>query len=226
MESPEIDEALKRAEEAVEGGDGVTGTGFWKAVAAVKADDGLATTYADRIGSIDQEAFRNWAILVVPLTLGTTFAVAGLIFGFALIGLSYSWDGLAAVAVFFVGFGVVLTASHGLGHLVVGRLVGIRFTAWFVGTLGRPQPGVKVDYSSYLRTAAQNRAWMHAAGAIVTKIVPFALLGAAVAADLPLWAVLALALVGVVMVITDISWSTKSSDWKKFRREMEFSQSP
>jgi len=225
MESAEIEAVLKSAEKAVESGHGVAGTGFWKAVAAVKGDDGLVDPYADRIGAIDQKAFRNLAILIVPLVLGTTFAMVGLIVGFALIGLAYSWDGLPAVAVFFLGFGVVLTTSHGLGHLVVGRLVGIRFTAWFVATLGRPQPGVKVDYSSYLRTSPRNRAWMHAAGAIVTKIVPFALLGAASAADLPLWAVLTLAGVGVAMVITDISWSTKSSDWKKFRREMKFSQS-
>ena len=224
MESLEIAEVLNVAEQAAEAGQGVSGTGFWEAVAAVKGDDGLIEAHGDQIAVVDQRAFRNWAMLVVPLSLGTALAIVGLITGFALIGLAYSWDGLAAVAVFFGGFGVVLTTSHGLGHLVVGRLVGIRFTAWFLGAADRPQPGVKVDYASYLRTSPRNRAWMHAAGAIVSKIIPFALLGAAVAADLPTWAVLTLAGVGVATIITDILWSTKSSDWKKFSREMGFAQ--
>ena len=63
---------------------------------------------------------------------------------------------------------------------------------------------------------------MHASGAVVTKIVPFALIGAAVAADLPFWAVWALPAIGVVSIITDVVWSTKKSDWKKFQREMKF----
>lgn len=66
---------------------------------------------------------------------------------------------------------------------------------------------------------------MHASGALVTKAVPFALLGAAVAAGLPAWSVWALAGLGGFMVATDVAWSTKSSDWKKFKREMEFTQS-
>lgn len=61
---------------------------------------------------------------------------------------------------------------------------------------------------------------MHASGAIVSKLIPFAFLGAALAADLPTWAVWALVGFGVFSVITDLLWSTKASDWKKFKREM------
>jgi hypothetical protein len=66
---------------------------------------------------------------------------------------------------------------------------------------------------------------MHASGALVTKIVPFALLGAAFAADVPIWTVVVLIVVGIGQVLTDVIWSTKASDWKKFRREMGFAQS-
>jgi len=61
-------------------------------------------------------------------------------------------------------------------------------------------------------------------GALTTKVIPFALIGAAVAADLPGWTVWVLVAVGVISVITDVVWSTKSSDWKKFRRERSFAQ--
>jgi hypothetical protein len=65
---------------------------------------------------------------------------------------------------------------------------------------------------------------MHASGAIVTKTLPFLLIGAAIAADLPVWVVWLLAGFGVATIATDVLWSTKASDWKKFRREMRFSQ--
>jgi hypothetical protein len=102
--------------------------------------------------------------------------------------------------------------------------VGIDFTHWFIGTIVRPQPGVKVDYSSYLRTPAMARAWMHASGAIVTKAIPVLLLGAAVAAGLPSWAIWGLVVISVATIATDVLWSTKSSDWMKFRRERRFAQ--
>jgi hypothetical protein len=65
---------------------------------------------------------------------------------------------------------------------------------------------------------------MHASGAIVTKTVPFVFLGAALAADLPAWVVWALVVIGFAQIGTDLTWSRKASDWKKFRREMNLAQ--
>jgi hypothetical protein len=65
---------------------------------------------------------------------------------------------------------------------------------------------------------------MHASGALATKIVPFALAPAALAADLPTWVAWVLVIAGLGMIATDIAWSTKSSDWKKFRREMGYTK--
>ena len=124
------------------------------------------------------------------------------------------------VLLLLAGVGAVLVATHGLGHLAVGRLVGIRFTHWFIGAMRRPQPGVKTDYATYLAVSPERRAWMHASGAIVSKIVPFAFLPAAVIAEVPAWATTLLVAIGVVSIVTDALWSTHSSDWKKFRREM------
>ena len=65
---------------------------------------------------------------------------------------------------------------------------------------------------------------MHASGAIVTKAMPWLLLGGAIAADMPTWAVVIVVAVGVGALITDVLWSTSSSDWMKFKREMKFAQ--
>lgn len=220
----DIERSLDNAEAGVAAGKGVGGTGFWSAVSEVKANPELVDRYADRIARIDNQAHSNWALLVVPLWLGTTVMVVGMLAGLALIGWAYYLEGFAAVLVFGAGTLAMLVTTHGLAHLVVGWSLGISFTSWFVGEITQPQPGVKTDYSTYLRTDPRKRAWMHASGAIVTKAVPFLLIPAALAADLPGWAVWALVGVGIVQVLTDVFWSSQSSDWKKFRREMSFAQ--
>ncbi|HEY6627762.1 MAG TPA: hypothetical protein VI193_02120 [Acidimicrobiia bacterium] len=224
MDDSEITETLRLAEVAVKAGDPLGPTGFWKAVAAVKANPTLIEANADRIGVIDSIAFRNWALLTVPLWIGNLLTLGGTLLGLALIAWAYSLDGTSAGIAFLFGFGALLVTTHSLGHLVVGAFLGIRFTRWFVGSIRRPQPGVKVDYASYLRVPAKSRAWMHASGAIVTKIVPFALIGAALAAGVPSWVVWVLVVVGIGQLVTDVFWSTKASDWKKYKREMAFTR--
>ena len=221
-----IEQALTAAEAALDRGEGLAGTGFWPAVAQVKADPELIDRHAGRIAAIDARAFDNWALLTVPLGVGTLLALLGAAAGLTLVGVAYAYDGLPGALLFYAGLAALLITTHGLGHLAVGAAVGIRFTKWFIGTWAMPQPGVKIDYSTYLRASPARRAWMHASGAVVTKLVPFALIGSAVAADLPVWAIWALVALGAVMAATDIAWSTKSSDWMKFRREMSFAQRP
>lgn len=224
MARPPIEESLQNAEARVAAGKGLAGTGFWQAVAEVKSNPELVDRYAERIAEIDRQAHANWALLVVPLWLGTSFMVVALLAGTALVGWAYYLDGFAAVVVFGAGVLALLGTTHGLAHLLVGRIVGMRFTSWFVGKISQPQPGVKIDYSTYLRTPPRKRAWMHASGAIATKAIPFLLVPAALAADLPTWVVWVLLAAGAGQILTDILWSTKSSDWKKFSREMEFAQ--
>ena len=224
MKRSEIDGILEAAELAVAQGEPLGPTGFWKAVAAVKADPDLVEAYADHIARIDEAAFRQWALVTVPMWSGNILMIGGTVVGFLLIWWAYNVEDFFSGLVFLAGLGVLLVTSHGLGHLVVGSLQGMRFIGWFIGSVKRPQPGVKLDYATYLRTPARSRAWMHASGALVTKSIPFLLLGAAWGADIPGWAVIVLLVVGVGQIITDILWSTRSSDWKKFKREMAFAQ--
>jgi hypothetical protein len=225
MDGSRVGAILGEAERAVSAGESLRSTGFWKAVAEVKQDPTLIEEHADRIGRIDRAAFKTWALLVIPIWLGNVLAVAATLIGLALVGWSYYLEGTGAAVAFLGGFGMVLVATHGLAHLVAGSLMGMRFTHWFVGTVRRPTPGVKLDYASYLRAPAFSRAWMHASGAIVTKIMPFAFIGAAVAAGVPDWVTWALVVIGLVSIGTDVLWSTKASDWKKYRREMALAQS-
>jgi hypothetical protein len=224
MTSPAIEESLIRAEHALDTGEGLDGTGFWQVVSTVKSQPELADRYAERIAAIDERAHRSWALLVIPLRVGTALAVFATLAGFALIWWAYALEEAPAVIVFLVGFVVLLGSTHALAHFVVGLALGIRFRYWFVGQVSQPQPGVKLDYATYLRTSAPKRAWMHASGAIVTKAIPFLLIGAAIAADLPIWVALLLAVFGVATLVIDVLWSTKASDWKKFQREMRFAR--
>lgn len=222
MERAEIEGRLDRAERAVQEGAGLSGTGFWSAVGAVKQDTALADTYGARIATIDRAAFEAWALFTVPAAVGTVVMVVGTLVGLGFVWAAYGASDLWAGLFLLLGTGITLVTTHGLAHLVVGRAVGMRFTHWFVGTLSRPQPGVKVDYATYLVTPAKARAWMHASGALVTKAIPFFALGPALVIGVPGWVTGLLIAVGVAQIVTDVAWSTKASDWKKFRREMRF----
>ena len=194
--------------------------GFWQAVAAVKRDPALVARYADRIASVDRAAFRRAVRLRLPATVGVVLLGAGVIVGLVVLalapGLARPWLEVALI----VGMGALDVATHGLAHVIVGTLAGIRFTDWFVDLPSKPQPGMKVDYASYLRAPARSRAWMHASGAIVTKVVPFAVLPYAYAIGADLWAIALIAAFGVFQIVSDVLFSVKASDWKKFRREM------
>ena len=197
----------------------LNGIGYWDVVAAVKRDPSLVEPYADRIGAIDQAWFRSAVPIALPLWLGTAIALGGTLAALVLIGIAYRaaepWNGIS----FLAGTVGLIVATHGLGHLAVGSVFGIRFTAWFA-FFRRPQPGVKIDYASYLRAPARHRAWMHAGGAVISKAIPFVLIPSAVIAGVPWWGVAVLLALAIGQVVTDVLWSTKSSDWSRYLREM------
>ena len=82
-----------------------------------------------------------------------------------------------------------------------------------------PRPGIKTDYATYLRADPAKRAWFHASGAIATKIAPFVAVAVSPATNAPAWAVLLMGAYGVGQIATDVAFSVKSSDWKRFLRE-------
>jgi hypothetical protein len=199
-------------------------TGFWRAVAAVKRRPELVERYADRAAEIDRGAFLGRTRLHVPASAGVVLLAGGSVVGLALLWLAARLDHPLRELALLAGMGALLVCTHNLAHFVVGSLFGIRFTDWFADLPRRPQPGLKLDYASYLRAPARARAWMHASGAIITKLVPFIVIPYASAIGCDAWVVVVLLALGVVQIATDLLWSVKASDWKKFRREMKLAR--
>ncbi len=236
----EYQAAFSRIEAEIDKGNtDLSALGFWRLVRQVKLEPRLAEHWADVVGRIDQKALRARVRPLFPVWLGNSILLLGSAILKALlfvaIGLGRDASGageqllpgLIAVA----AAGGLSVTAHDLAHWVVGRMVGIRFTAYF---LKKPllTPGLKIDYASYLRTTPGARAWMHASGAIVSKIAPFAVFVAvylphrAAGYDLfPSWSLWAILAIGVVQILTDILFSTKKSDWKRFRRERRVARS-
>ena len=186
---------------------------------AVKADPALIEEHADRIGVIDSNAFRQWAFVTVPLWIGNLVMLGGTLLG----------PRPRGVVVFARGddfrSGVHVRVRRAPGHYpqpgpppgrhdprdplhtLVRRLddsgpnpVSRSTTPRICGHRPPPGPGCMPRERSSPRS------------------MPFALIGAALAAEVPRsgrwccssWWALARSL-------TDILWSTKESDWKKFR---------
>ncbi|HYU57137.1 MAG TPA: hypothetical protein VEO00_03690 [Actinomycetota bacterium] len=235
---PAADEGtLKRAfvdvERAVEVGNAdLRALGFWELVGRAKRDPMRAGVLAEMIGRIDRREFEARARPRFPVWLGTLALSAGLLASAALVVLS-AWlvyrdpplPTLAGVLLVAAAVGLSVTA-HDLGHWLGGRLVGIRFLGYFLDGPFRIQPGLKTDYASYLRATAGQRAWMHASGALASKLAPFAVFAAAYVPHAlndwslyPPWSLWAVLVVGAIQVLTDVLWSRKRSDWKKVARE-------
>lgn len=226
MDAAGIEQTLAACEQQLQAGGtpDLRAAGFWRAVAAVKRRRELADRYAARIAAIDRQVFRRRVRLTFPVTLGVIALDLGLVGGLVLLviatGVDHPWRDLLVL----VAAGALDVTTHGMSHLAVGSFVGIDFTDWFIDLPKRPQPGFKIDYASYLRASPRRRAWMHAAGAIATKVTPFLVVLYAVVIGTATWAVLVLLALGVVQIATDLLFSVKTSDWKKFRREMEFAR--
>lgn len=195
------------------------GLGFWKAVAAVKRQPALVDRYAARIAAIDQQAFGRAVWLRFPVTLGIAVEGLATVVGVILVVLSV-FTRRRRGELLVAGTGILLVSTHDLAHFLVGRAVGIRFTNFFLGGKLLIEPGLKVDQQSYLHTPARQRALMHASGAIVTQAIPFLALGIALAAPARRWVLIALAGLAAAITMTEVFFSTRYSDWRRFRREM------
>jgi hypothetical protein len=217
-----ITRSLDAADGALNEGRSLKGTGFWKVVAAARTDPELAAEFGERIGAIDTRAFEQAVRMRVPVKVGTAGLAAGTGAGLAAVLLASGIQSrLLRTLVFLAAFGVLELTTHSLAHWLVGRMLGMRFTHYFVGGPPPPRPGAKTDYSTYLRVPPNRRAMMHASGAIVTKVLPFALIPVALQLDLEPWAVYLLTAVGLLQILTDVLFSTKTSDWMKVKRELQ-----
>jgi hypothetical protein len=226
VDDGEIDRVLTRCEDLLGSGrrPDLRAEGFWRAIAAMKRRPELLGRYVGRAADIDRAAFRARVALRLSPVGGVALLALGSIFGVVVLWLAAAFQHPTRELLVLFGMGALLVCTHDLAHFIVGSVSGIRFSDWYVDLPRVPYPGLKIDYASYLRAPAAARAWMHASGAIVSKVVPFLVLLYAVSIDCDVWAILALAAVGIVGIVTDVLFSVRASDWKRYRREMRLAR--
>jgi hypothetical protein len=213
---------FERIEAAVDAGETDLGAlGFWRLLAKVKTDQALAAHWAEPAGRIDRRAFESGVRFRLPVWFGNLVLVLGIAAGGVAVAIALTTDSpeLAGWALVFAALD--WSASfHTPAHWVVGRMVGMRFLAYYVHDLIPPVPGLKIDYETYLRTPPEARAWMHASGALASKVGPLLALALWPASGAPAWAAWVILGYAAFIIATDIFISTRKSDWKRFRREM------
>jgi hypothetical protein len=199
--------------------------GFWRLLAQVKRDPALIEIAAEPAGRIDAKAFDAYTKLRFPVWLGNLVLIVGVGVGaLAIVVAMEAADATVAGVALILAAGIWSVAVHSPAHWVVGRALGMRFRCYFLGGPFPPRPGLKTDYASYLRTPAEHRAWMHASGALATKVAPFVALAFYPATDAPMWAAAVVLAIGIVQILTDVFLSTKTSDWKKVKRELRIAR--
>jgi hypothetical protein len=231
----EFQDEFARIEREVDGGNtDLAALGFWGLVRKVKQEPRLAEHWADVVGRIDRKVFEGRVRPSFPVWFGNGVLMVGTAVLVAVVEVvairlaegsseaGDTWAGILAVA----AAGGLSATAHDLAHWLVGRAVGIRFTRYYLDGPLRIQPGLKIDYASYLRAAPGERAAMHAAGAVASKLAPFAVFAGVYLPHVdrnfelfPEWSLWAILAIGVGQILTDIVWSTRKSDWRRVRRE-------
>jgi len=226
-EAADLAPDLDRIEAEVDGGNtDLKALGFWPLVARVKRDPSLIEAHAEQIGRIDTAAFRAGVRLRAKVWVGNLLLVDGMILGAIAVRVAQVADGsiLKGLALLAAG-GIWSVSFHCPAHWVVGRAIGIRFTDYFLGGPPPPRPGLKTDYGTYLRADPGKRAWFHASGALASKVAPFLALAFWPGSGAPWWGAAGLLVLGIGQIVTDVTLSVKTSDWKKFRRERAVARS-
>src|SRR6185437_4398483 len=173
MDTEQIDQTLAACEQALatEREVDLRTLGYWRAISAVKRHPEWVEAYANRIADIDRRAFERSVRMRFPLGIGIALLGIGTIVGLALAMIGATGPRRKNGLLFAMGTGLLIVTTHDLAHYLIGTALGIRFSHAFLGGKGVIEPGLKIDYGTYLRTPPHRRAWMHASGAIATKLV-------------------------------------------------------
>jgi hypothetical protein len=113
---------------------------------------------------------------------------------------------------------ILMATLHPLSHYLTGRLLGIRFTHYYLNGPARIEPTLRINYFSYLKARGVKRALMHASGVIGTLAAP--LIVALIALDKgALGVAMNLMYFFILLIVFELLTSTKIGDLMKAKRE-------
>ncbi|MBU4374420.1 MAG: hypothetical protein KJ714_08315 [Euryarchaeota archaeon] len=114
-----------------------------------------------------------------------------------------------------------MTTLHPLSHYIIGSLLGIRFTHYYLNGPAKIEPTLKIDYFSYLKAPGKKRALMHVSGVVGTVAAP--LIIALIALDKGAGSAASnLFIIFLLLVVFELLTSTKIGDLMRARREYKF----
>lgn len=168
MDKGEIRSELMRIKNEVEAGRELDPT-LWKIVKEIKSSKELTEEFADQVGEIDQRAFLRKVRLRISANLG--IAILLLWAALSIIPLLLpSSPAIKGMRLIFAGI-FLTTLLHGPSHFVVGRLLGIRFTYFFLNGPMKIEPTLKTEYATYLRVPSRQRVLFHLCAPVMTSYV-------------------------------------------------------
>ncbi|MHA1290764.1 MAG: hypothetical protein ACTSPB_25550, partial [Candidatus Thorarchaeota archaeon] len=179
---------LERILEEVNGADEVstrTRKQFWKLVRQIKRErnpDRAEIKIATKIRNILFERRTSWVYSLGWFLVGE--AVFGILFGLMYVSallVPVSWSNIFAWGIFevfiilirFFGLFAVIALFYPYGRLVVGTAFGIEFDGMYFSE--QKEPGLKIEYESFLKSTPTKRKWFFFFSGIWTFIVAFGL---------------------------------------------------
>ncbi|PWB52623.1 MAG: hypothetical protein C3F06_08725 [Candidatus Methanoperedenaceae archaeon] len=166
----------------------------------------------EQIETLSLKRFREKVTLTLGTFAGNALEIAGTTVG---VVLPYLMNNDFA---YYISALILMATLHPLSHFLAGRLVGIRFTHYYLNGPARIEPTLRINYYSYLKTNSEKRALMHASGVIGTLLAPL------IAAHIAFYSGSAgvaqnLIYFFLLLIVFELLTSTKIGDLMKAKRE-------
>ncbi|VVB97583.1 Uncharacterised protein [uncultured archaeon] len=205
----ELKEKLKLIENKYDG------KAFQAIINIVKKDKVGDEEMLDLIEKISQKKFRE--------KVSFSFSVFGgnmmeLIVTVAAIALAFQGG---ADWMLYIAALVLMTTLHPLSHYIIGSLLGIKFTHYYLNGPARIEPTLRINYFTYLKAPARSRALMHMSGVIGTVAAP--LIPALIAISKGAAGAAAnLGILFLLLIVFELLTSTRIGDLMRAKREYGF----
>ncbi len=185
---------------------------FWKLVDEIKK--GKFKEHIDFVGRIDEKVYRKRTRIKVGISYGNSILLVLLIISIFLL--------TRGGYLFLLGALCIPWIVHPLAHYIVGKAYGIDFLFYFPNGPAKIEPTLKIDYATYLRASARKRAYMHASGVIATLSSAFLMVILSFLSKQNALIKFVLIAYFLILLITDLAFSPKFGDLKRYKREMRY----